>query len=221
MEKTAFQTFSTTPNRDRSRRGFTLVEVMVAATISSIILAGVISTFLLMGRTGMSLMNYTEIEAQARKALEMFSREVHNANNVTAKSPTSVTITIPDKSIDPDGTLANGTALAGAYTVTYTFANNKLTRTGPPIEDPTAASVAVDLVTGVQPISGTDYLNYYKYVRSTVIGLGYVNGFTTNVADIIAEVRQIEVSFALQRNNVTVAGSTNKVLSARFILRNK
>lgn len=194
---------------------------MVGSSISSFLLLGVLSAFLFMGRTSANIINYSEIEAKARQSLEMFSREVHNANNVTSYSGTSVTLTIPDTvSSDPDGTGS------GAYTVTYTFdtANAKLTRSGPPIDNPTGASVTTDLITGVELVPGfTSYLNYYRYVRPTTypLGQGYFDGFTTNTAANALEIKQIEVSFVLRRQNVTVTAATNKVLSARFILRNK
>src|SRR4051794_20797954 len=113
---------SSTPRIDR-RRGFTLVEVLISASLASILMAGVMSTFLMMGRSGMNLQNYTELEAQARKALELFSREVRLAYQVTAYSTTSVTMSIPDTS---------ATRNTLGYSVTYSFdtTNHKFTRTG-------------------------------------------------------------------------------------------
>src|SRR3954467_9893705 len=102
---------SSTPRIDR-RRGFTLVEVLISASLASILMAGVMSTFLMMGRSGMNLQNYTELEAQARKALELFSREVRLAYAVSAYSTTSVTLSIPDTS---------ATRTGAGYSVTYTF----------------------------------------------------------------------------------------------------
>ena len=195
---------------------------MIGASISCFLLLGVLTTFLLMGRTSANIISYTDIEAKARQALEMFSRECHNAYNVTSNSTSSVTLWIPDTtSTDPKGT--SGT---GNYSVTYTFdtTNNKLTRTGPPIDNPSGTSAATDLVTGVYQAPGSSsYLNYYRYVKPTSypVGQGYTDGFTTNTATSVTEIKQIEVSFLLKRTNVTVTSATNKVLSARFILRNK
>ncbi len=58
---------------------------MVSAGISAFIMAGVMSSFLMMGRTGANMRNYTELEGQARRALELFSRECIPA--ATAKEP--------------------------------------------------------------------------------------------------------------------------------------
>jgi len=48
---------------------------MIGATISSFLLVGILSTFLLMGRSSANIVNYTQIEAKARQSLELFSRE--------------------------------------------------------------------------------------------------------------------------------------------------
>lgn len=207
----------------RRQGGFTLVEVLIGATVSSFLLVGVLAAFLMMGRIGANIRNYTEIEAKARKSLELFSREVRLAYDVSSYSGTSVTLKIPDTTSSRTGT---GT---GAYTVTYAFdsVNGLFTRTGPPIDQPTGTSSTTSLITGVQAISGSTFLNYYRYVRQTStdsLGKGYEEGFgdgVSNVAINSREIQQIEVNFLLQRKDVTVATATNKVLSARFILRNK
>jgi prepilin-type N-terminal cleavage/methylation domain-containing protein len=219
MENPASQiSFSRRTNR-RPERGFTLVEVMVGATLSSFLLVGVLSTVLLMGRSSANIVHYSDIEAKARKSLEYFSREARLAYDVPSFSATSVTLSIPDSTSAPKGT---GT---GAYAVTYTFdtANGLLTRTGPPIDNPTGTSATETILDGVQQLSGTPFFNYYRYVKPTAypMGQGYIDGFSNNTATNAREIKQVEVSFLLRKESVTVAAATNKVLSARFILRNK
>jgi prepilin-type N-terminal cleavage/methylation domain-containing protein len=219
MENPAFQISSTRRTNRRPQRGFTLVEVMVGATISTFLLVGVLSTVLLMGRSSANIVNYSDIEAKARQSLEYFSREARLAYAVPAYNATSVTLSIPDTTSAPKGT---GT---GAYTVTYAFdsVNGLLTRTGPPINNPTGTSATETVLTGVQQISGTPFFNYYRYVKPTSypLGQGYIDGFSNNTAANAREIKQVEVSFLLRKSNVTVTAATNKVLSARFILRNK
>ncbi len=184
---------------------------MIAAVLSVIILAAVLSTFLMILRTGANASNYVELEAQARKALEIFSQEVRMANSVgSGYSSTSVTLGIPDASSNPNTV---------AYSVTYTFDTTKdeFIRTGPPLDDPTGPVSSTVLVDGVQPIPGVNPFNYYRYVTTG----GYVDGFTDNTAASATEIKQIEINFLATRTNVTVNTATNKVLSARFILRNK
>ena len=51
----------------RNTTGFTLVEVMVAATISIFVLTGVITAALFIGRSAANIRNYTDMETQGRK----------------------------------------------------------------------------------------------------------------------------------------------------------
>ncbi len=184
---------------------------MISATLSTIILAAVLSTFLMILRTGANASNYSELETEARQALEMFSREVRLANSVgSGYSATSVTLGIPDTS---------SSRAAVAYSVTYSFdtTNKQFTRTGPPIDNPSGTSTTTILVNNVQQITGVNPFNYYRYVTTG----GYVDGFRNNTAASAVEIKQIEINFVAQRTNTTVSTATNKVLSARFILRNK
>src|SRR5688500_11834783 len=147
----------------RHQFAFTLVELIVGASMSSILMVCIVSTFVMMGRVGANIRNYTEIEAKARKSLEQFSREVRVAYGVTAYSGTSVTLSIPDTTATRNGT---GT---GAYSVTYAFnsGTGEFTRTGPPIDAPSGTVATTTLISGIQAISGTNFLNYYRYVRQT------------------------------------------------------
>jgi Tfp pilus assembly protein PilW len=199
---------------ERNRRlGFTLVEVLIGATLSSFVLAGVLSAFLMMGRMGANIQNYTEIESKARQSLELFSREVRLAYSIagTTLDSSTVTLNIPDTTSNRTGTGS------GAYTVTYTYdaVNSQLTRA-------VNSGTAVPFITGIQLIPGsTAFFKYYRLLNpeNFEMGKGYL--FNSAVATIPREARQIEISFVLQRKSVTVATASNKVLSARFILRNK
>ena len=88
------------PAAARHPRGaFTLVEVMIGATLSSFVLAAVLSTFLFMGRSGANLSNYSDMETQARKALEIFAEDVRQASAITWTSSTYVTLTVNSAAI--------------------------------------------------------------------------------------------------------------------------
>lgn len=74
--------------------GFTLTEVIIGATISVFILAAVLSSFLFLSRSGANIRNYTDMEAQARKSLELFAEDTRQASSVKWASATSVTLTV-------------------------------------------------------------------------------------------------------------------------------
>ena len=209
-----------TPRTDHSRqRAFTLVEVMVSAALSAIILAGVLAAFIMMARVSSNIQNYTDIENTARKTLEMFSKDVRLAYKVDgAFSATKVKLSIPDSSPDRQGYDPD----LGAYEVEYEFDADTKTfiRTVyvPNEADDEDPDVTV-LISDVDPIPDRVALVYYRYIT----GLGYVDGDNSNLATSghPLEVKQIEINFLLNRTTSTVATASNKVLSARFILRNK
>lgn len=182
---------------------------MVSTTLASFLMLGVLTSFLMMGRSGASVQNYTELEATARKALEYFSRESHLAYGITSYGSTSVTLQIPDTS-------SSRTTIA--YTATYSFDSSAGTfsRTGPPIDAPTGTSTTTVLLSGVTQNGTTNPFNYYRYITT-----GYASGFTSNTASNVTEIKQIEINFIASRANTTVVTASNRVLSARFILRNK
>jgi prepilin-type N-terminal cleavage/methylation domain-containing protein len=78
------------------RRAFTLVEVMIGATIGSFVLAGVLSTFLLLGRSGANIVAYTVMDTQTRRAIEEFAQDVRMASAIVWNDSASVTLTVPD-----------------------------------------------------------------------------------------------------------------------------
>src|SRR3954469_20406220 len=98
-----------TPRIDARRRcrGFTLIELTMATTIASMVMTGVLSSFVLMGKNGYNAANYSMMEAESRRALETFTREARMANNITWTSANSVTLSVVDG--------------VGTYNVSYAY----------------------------------------------------------------------------------------------------
>jgi hypothetical protein len=65
-------------------------------TLSTIILAGVLSAFLMLGRSGANAANYSVSESEIRRGIEDFSQDVRMANNIIWNSATSITLTVPN-----------------------------------------------------------------------------------------------------------------------------
>ena len=108
---------TTITTRFKSRRGgFTLVEVMIGAVIGTIVLAGVLSSFLMLGRSGANVANYSMMETQSRRALEELSQDLRMANGVIWNSDQSITLTVPD----------NYTATSNQVTYAYDNATQEL-----------------------------------------------------------------------------------------------
>lgn len=135
---------TTSTIRFKGRRGFTLVEVMIAASLGTMVLAGVMSTFLMLGRSGANVANYSVMESQARRALEEFSQDVRMANAITWNSASSITLTIPN----------NYAPTAGVVTYAYDSSTKKFYRTP---RDSTSASGQTDLIRNVVSFSYARY----------------------------------------------------------------
>ena len=150
---------TTTPSRTlesarhRRSRGFTLVEVMVSATLASFILAGILTVFLFLGRSGANVRNYSDMESQARKALEVFAEDVRQASSITWSSETQFSIVVNAVSITYEYESANGlftrtaatikrTLISGISSGTFTFRAFNITGTELPLATATNRAAA-------------------------------------------------------------------------------
>jgi type II secretory pathway pseudopilin PulG len=181
--------------KNRKVRAFTLIEVMVSMTLTVIAMAGVLSSIIMMARSSYTVTNYADMEAESRRGLERFAQDVRSAQSITWNSTTSITLTVPT------GDTTNPT-----YTCTYGYDSysNTFSRF--------QGSQTTVLFTGIQ--SGTFELKGYKIGGITAVDL-------TNLVIASNDTKQIQLSLATQRTRATVGTTTQKVISARFILRNK
>ena len=92
---------TSTPPADPPRRlhasatapagGFTLAEVLIASALSAFVLAGVLSAFVFLSRSGFRISGYGELDAEVRRGLAAFARDTRNATD-TFWSPDSRSI---------------------------------------------------------------------------------------------------------------------------------
>ena len=184
-----FMTTSTI--RSKSQLGFTLVEVMIGASIGTMILAGVMSTFLMLGRSGANVANYSTMEAESRRALEEFSQDLRMASAVTWTSPQSITLTVPN----------NYTPTSGLVTYSYDSGTKIFSRS--PSDSNSLAGTSRVLIRKVQDFA------YTRFDRMN----------NPSSADLTTT--RIQLSMTARANSTTVSGASNIILSASYILRNK
>lgn len=187
-----------TESRAQARaRGFTLVEVLIASGLGAGVLAAVLSAFIFITRASLSISDYAEMETQARETLERFAQDVRKASSVTWITTQSVTLGVVER--DESTTL-----------VTYTYhatASNQAP----------AGSFTRRQGTGRTDVllTGIRVFNFSAYnITTASVALG-------DLAAASAETKQIQISLETQRQRNSLALSTNKVISARFVLRNK
>lgn len=85
---------------DGRTRAFTLVEIMIGATLSSFVLLAILTTFLFMGRSGANLRNYSDMESQARRSLEVFAEDVRQASAISWPNSTAVILTVNSAAVN-------------------------------------------------------------------------------------------------------------------------
>jgi hypothetical protein len=69
----------------------TLVELMVAAGVGSMVLVAIMSIFSFSNRSMASLLNYAELEKQSQHALDIMSRDIRQVARLVESTPTSLT----------------------------------------------------------------------------------------------------------------------------------
>lgn len=174
----------------RTRRGFTMVELMVAATLGTIIMAAVMSAFLFIGRSSIMLRNYADLETQARNAMETFAQDVRMSSAVTWASETAVTMSVRSGGADlPVRYVYDGSARTFSRTFNGT---------------------TTVLISNIRSFAFSAYS-----IDTEPVSLASPNA-ATNTAT-----KQIQIAMETERINPVLALTTNKVISARFVLRNK
>lgn len=78
----------------RGTRGFTLVELLIGASLSSIIMLGVITSFLFLGRSMIRISNNGELQGKAAIASATVQKDIANAEAITAISSVGITLTV-------------------------------------------------------------------------------------------------------------------------------
>src|SRR5882762_9733673 len=73
--------------KDRGRtRGMTLVELMVATGIGSLVLASIMTVFVTSNRTFVGMGNYVAMEQASRNALDQMTRDIRKSKNLISFS---------------------------------------------------------------------------------------------------------------------------------------
>jgi prepilin-type N-terminal cleavage/methylation domain-containing protein len=182
--------------RHLSRRAFTLVEVMAASGLSSIVLMGVLSSFVLLGKNSYNAANYSMMEAESRRALEMFTQEARMAKNLTWVDAHTVTLLVVTDT--------------GTDSVTYAYDNATTGVTARCFYRKTGAATST-----ATPLVLVRNVNEFAFRRYKI-----VNGSDFTATNDL-ETKQLQIALRTVRTGATTVNATNAVLSARVVLRNK
>ncbi len=170
--------------------------MLVSASVSGIILAGVFATSIELGRSSMRISNYADMNIQVRRAFEQLGSDLKAASRLTWNNASDITVTVPQS----DGT-----------TLQVTYAWNSATETfyRVPGADSSSYTGRRDLVRGIPAAAGG------------AAGLTFTrldtDGNTTN-SD--AKTQRLRVNFGVSRNVGKAAKSKTEAATV-FVLRNK
>ncbi len=73
--------------------GMTLVEMMVAVAIGSMILMSMAMVFASSSRSFVAIGNYIEMDRSSRHTMDLMTRDIRNARNLVTFSPTQIVLT--------------------------------------------------------------------------------------------------------------------------------
>lgn len=182
----------------RCRAAFTLAEVIIAASLSAIVLAGVLSTFLFLARTGFNTAAYAEMSASLRVGIERFQRDARLASDIRWHDQHRLTFLIPSpENADLESVTygyAPGNASEGVF-------YREIIQQNAPVRTVLARGVASD----------------FSFRRYGLAG----NAATEPVAANDLETKLVEVSLRAVRRGANGAPVTQDALSTRCLLRNK
>ena len=189
------------PRNLRRPRGFTLVEVMMAASMATMILAGVLSAAMMMLRSGVRASNYSTMETESRRAFEQLGIDARMANlvtsNFTGSVITSITFMVPSQDLQTQSPVTYGYDSSNASNKQFFVV---------PGNDLTVTSGRLNLVGSVTS------LTFNRYDAAGVLIPA------STISD--AGVRHIQVSISISRAASGVAASTQVIRSTAFTIRN-
>jgi prepilin-type N-terminal cleavage/methylation domain-containing protein len=173
----------------RTRRGHTLIEMVVAVAVFSISGLALASVYFFAMKSFASMGNYAVLDKANRQAMDLLTREIRQAKQVTAYSTNSITI-------------VNGDDL----TVTYLFR-------GPSKQMVRTASDGSYRVL----LDNCDLLNFQLYQRNPVGGT--YDAYPVATANWQQTVKVVQLSWKTSRTMLQGQVTSENVQTARVVIR--
>jgi Tfp pilus assembly protein PilW len=190
--------------------GFTLVELIIGATLSAAVMAAVLSSYIFIGRHLVGLSNQQVLETEGRRTLANFSRDVRMASGLTDTanlSATRVSLLVP------------------AGTVTY-YHNNTASSVNVTVNGTSVAMAAYALTRCLYDGSSVSSLTLLRNITTSGLTFRYYDSSSreyTTYANYLSGIKQISLEFSTQLGS-SGSGTQTRIYSAatnRLILRNR
>lgn len=170
---------------------------MIGATLSTIILAGVMSAFLMLGRSGVNAANYSMSEAEIRRTMEEFGQDVRMASGIVWNGTTSVTLTVPTQ------------YPAFENKVTYAYDDSTTGNTARSfyrMPGPREDGAVGDRTVLVRNVTRTEFRRYNRLDGKALSD---------------RETKRVQLILNVRRTGRTLVATNTSVISASYVLRNK
>jgi prepilin-type N-terminal cleavage/methylation domain-containing protein len=174
------------------RRGVTLIELMIATGIGSVLLVAVMSLTFYSARSFAAIGNYIDLEAQNRKTLNRLTQEIRQADAVKLCNATDLVLS------------CNYPGATNTYTLAYTYDPGKKTLTR------TLDSEAQVLLTQC------DFIEWNMYQRNMTNKTDQPIPTTD-----VNECKLIKLTWVCSRNIFGKTANTESVQSAEIMIRKK
>jgi prepilin-type N-terminal cleavage/methylation domain-containing protein len=190
----------TSPHR-RTNSGVSLIEVLIAMSVGSLVLAAVSSLTMYAAKSTAAMVNYTDLDSKSRYALDVISREIRQASAVLA-----IQTNLPVKTL----TLTNA-AQAAAITLTY---------------DSNARTVVMSKtgeadLTALTECDRWDFSLYQRTPYITPTNILYYPATNTAGVLTVSTCKLINLSWRCSRAIFAQKVNTESVQAAQIVLRSK
>jgi Tfp pilus assembly protein PilE len=183
------------PLHQKAAAGFTIAELVVATTISGIVLASMVGTFLTFAVGARSIGAYTDMSKDSRVVLENFARDMRAAEDVKQATTSTLEVVFPE------------TSFYSGSSVTYDYDKDAkvLFRIE---EDSSGKEISNELLLeGVEQFT----FSYFDPLAAEL---------SVNTASILLSVKSVQIDAEMLRN-ISRSEATDYIISARFMMRNR
>ena len=181
----------------------TLVELLVAAAISTLVFTAVGSVIFYSSRSFVALANYTDLDNKSRNTLDRMSQEIRQVNAVTAYG----TATLSSGQVVTNQLVMSGTNTTGtAYTLTYNYDEAQQTLTRTKLESGVTTTNVL--------LEGCSYLNFGMYQRNAVTNTFDQYNLTTP-----GTCKVVQLYWICSRSILGNTANTESIESAKVVIR--
>ena len=172
----------------------TLIELMIATGVGSVVLAAVMALTLYSARSFAAVSNYVDLDVKSRYALDRMSQEIRQANGLTVCNSGNLVFS----GTEP--------ATGAAYTLTYTYDSGAKTLTRRKSTEAQAQTL----------LSQCNTLNWSMYQRNMTNGTDQPIPTTD-----VTQCKLIKLTWICSRDIFGKSVNTESVQSAEIVIRKK